>query len=115
MIACHYVGGDASMIGDREFDEVGQKAVFSEEGYREAVLGGAAFVPESEFRRIGFAPEELAAHGPVATRIDPPQIFCDKLARAQQVFRDIRGRMAQEGNRGQQVLADIPEGNIQGE
>lgn len=115
MIACNYVGGDASSIGDREFDEVGQRAVFSEEGYREAVLGNAAFIPEYEFRRIEFTPEQLAAHGPVATRVDPPQSFCDKLARAQQVFRDIRDRMLEEGVRGQQVLADISEGNIQGE
>lgn len=106
MISCRYVGGDCSFLGEREFEAVGQRAMLSEDGYRDAVLGGAAFIPESDFFKIGFTTEELAANGPVGIRVDPPQAFNEKLARAQQVFRDISSRMLQEAG-GLSVLADL--------
>lgn len=98
MISCRYVGNDCSQIGEREFDEVGQRADFSETGFREAVLGNAAFIPEEDFVRTGLLAENLAAYGPAGLRIDPPASFVDKLNSAQQVFRDIQARMSQEGD-----------------
>lgn len=112
MISCCYVSSDCSMIGEREFDTVGQRASFSEQGFKEAILGNAAFIPEEDFKRIGFSAEELAAHGPSGLRIDPPASFLGKLSLAQQVFRDIQSRVSQEGQ-GPQVLAEI--GDIKGE
>lgn len=97
MIQCFYVGNDCSQIGDREFDGIGQKASFSEKGFREAVLGGAAFIPAGEFERIAFDAESLAVYGPLATRVNPPSSFVTKVDQAQQVFRDIRTRMRSEG------------------
>lgn len=105
MISCRYVGSDCSQIGEREFDTIGQRAVLSEQGFREAVLGGAAFIPEEDFVKRGFSAEELAAHGPAGIRIDPPHSFTLKVDMAQQVFRDIRGRMGSEVG-GQEVLSD---------
>jgi hypothetical protein len=93
MISCRYVGGDSSEIGEREFDAVGQRAAFSEQGYREAVLGGAAFITEEDFRKISFTVDEINLHGPVGMRVDPPTSFCEKLARAQQIYREDRSRM----------------------
>ena len=104
MISCRYVSADSSMIGDREFDAIGQRAVLSEQGYREAVLGGAAFIPEEEFRKIDFTVDELNQYGPVGVRVDPPNSFCEKLLRAQQIFRDLRERMMVDSQR---VLAEV--------
>src|SRR5690348_4266896 len=104
MISCRYVGADSSLIGDREFDAVGQVAVFSEEGYRDAVLGGAAFIPETEFRRVSFTSEELEKFGPVGVRVDPTANFCDKLDLAHQIYRDIRRSMELDAT---SVLAEV--------
>ena len=93
MITCRYVGGDCSTIGDREFDAVGQRAEFSEQGFREAVLGNAPFIVEDDFKKVGFTEEELSTHGPSGSRVDPTQSFTDKLGAAQQMFRDTRARM----------------------
>lgn len=93
MISCRYVGGDCSQIGDREYDAVGQRATMSEQSFREAVLGGAPFIPEEQFALRGFTPEELGKYGPSGERIDPPASFCDKLMACQQVYHDIRARM----------------------
>lgn len=103
MISCRYVGGDSSVIGDREFDSVGQRAVFSEQGYREAVLGGAAFITEDDFKKLSLTVDEIEMHGPVGMRVDPPMSFCEKLARAQQIYRDDRSRMTVDAPA---VLAD---------
>lgn len=112
MISCRYVGGDASMIGDREFDAVGQRAVLSEQGYREAVLGGAAFIPEEAFQKIGFTPVQLDQYGPVGLRLEPPAEFCDKLILSQQVFRDIRDDMLLDSQR---VLVDAADASAEPE
>ena len=96
MIACRYVSGDCSQIGEREFDTVGQRAVFSEQGFREAILGHAPFITEEDFRKIGFTEDELSVHGQSGARVDPPQPFNDKLALAQQTFRDTCARMESE-------------------
>lgn len=103
MIACRYVGGDCSQIGDREFDAVGQRAVFSEQGFREAVLGNAPFIVEEDFSKVGFTADELSMHGQSGARMDPPQSFNDKLTMAQQMFREVRARMESEAS---SVLAE---------
>ncbi len=107
MISCRFVG-DSSMLGDREYDVVGQKAMLSEQGYREAVLGGAAFIPEEEFKGINFTPDELSRHGASGMRIDPPSEFLHKLSQAQQLFRDIREKMSHD-KYAQQALSDTGE------
>ena len=104
MIACRYVGSDSSLIGDREFDAVGQRAVFSEQGFREAMLGHATFIPEEGFNKIGFTADELSMYGQSGMRVDPSQSFNNKLDMAQQVFRDMYARMESEAN---QVLAEV--------
>ena len=93
MIACRYISGDSSSIGEREFDAVGQRAVFSETSYREAVLGGAGFIAEEQFKKLGFTQEELDKYGPVGERNNPSASFCDKLLRAQEVYRETRDAM----------------------
>lgn len=111
MISCRYVGGDSSEIGDREFDTVGQKASLSETGYREAVLGGAAFIPEATFDKVGFSQEQLDMYGPVGLRMDPPADFCDKLMVAQELFREIRSEMTRDSA---QVLVEASDAeNVQ--
>lgn len=103
MIACRFVGGDFSLVGDREFDAVGQQATFSEQGFKDVVFGGAAFIPEEDFLRIGFTEQELETYGPAGQRFNPPQSFCDKLGAAHQVYRDLKSRMLVQA---QQVLAE---------
>ena len=103
MIACRYVGSGCSQVGDREFDTVGQRAVFSEQGFREVVLGNAPFIAEEDFKRVGFTPDELSMYGQSGMRVDPPQSFNDKLGMAQQIFREVRARMESEAN---SVLAE---------
>jgi hypothetical protein len=108
MISCRYVGNDSSMIGDREFDVIGQRAVFSEQGYREAVLGGAAFIPEEDFKKLDLTQSELDEFGPVGSRVDPTNSFCVKTIRGQQIFREIRDRMLL--GESQSVLAEAADG-----
>lgn len=104
MISCRYVSSDSCEIGLREFDAVGQRATFSEEGYREVVLGRGAFIPEDEFAKLGFTQQELEKLGPSGSRPkDPPPEFLEKLHRGQQAFREIRDRMLC----GSQVLAEV--------
>lgn len=93
MISCRYVGSDCCMIGDREFDAIGQRAVFSEQSFREAVLGNAHFIAEEDFLRCKFTSEELEAHGRSGDRIDPPASFCEKVNLAQAMWRDARRRL----------------------
>ncbi len=93
MITCRFVGGDSSIIGEREFDEVGQKATFSEVGFSEALLGGAEFIPEDHFNKLSFTDDELTNFGPIGVRMYPTQEFCEKLARAQQLAKEIRERL----------------------
>jgi hypothetical protein len=106
MVTCVYVGGESSAIGDREFDAIGQKAVFSEKGFGEVLLGGAAFIPQKMFDGIGFTEEELGEYGPIGSRYDPPQSFCDKLATAQHFFHELRSELA-SGKQPEDVLASI--------
>ena len=109
MIACRYVGGDCSMIGDREFDTVGQRAVFSEQGFCEAILGHAPFITEEDFKKIGFTSDELSMYGQSGLRVDPSQSFNAKLGMVQQVFRDTYARMGSEANR---VLAEASDVDV---
>lgn len=97
MIACRYVGWDSSRVGDREFDEVGQRAVFSERTFYEAVVGGAAFVFEEDFKNLGITRSELESFGPLGIRVDPSDVFCEKVARGQQIFRELRDRAIRDG------------------
>lgn len=98
MIACRYVSADSSEIGEREFDAVGQKAVFSESQYRDVVLGGAAFLPEEEFLKLGFTEVELEKFGQIGVRVDPTESFCNKLIRGQERFREIMAAMVREAS-----------------
>jgi hypothetical protein len=104
MVYCRYVGGEASNIGDIEFDAVGQRATFSERGFREVVAGGAAFLPLELFDQVGFTQEELDHHGPIGLRYLPPENFCNKLMVAQQFFRGLREELL-SGKSVEEVLA----------
>ena len=104
MILCRYVGGDCSELADREFDTVGQRATLSEQGFLEAVIGGAPFIPEKDFLNIGFTETELMMHGPSGSRFDPPQEFNNKLLLAQRIFADVRGQILKDPH---QILAEI--------
>lgn len=103
MIACRYVGGDCCTIGDRDFDTVGQRAVFNEQGFREAILGDAVFILEEDFKKIGFTSDELSIYGPSGLRVDVSQSFGEKLHLAQQIFHDTQQRMRDDAAR---ILAD---------
>ena len=103
MISCIFVGGGFSYIGDREYDTVGQRAMLSEEGFKEAVLGNAAFIPEEDYRKIGFTATELSLYSQSGARFNPPHEFTEKLELAQSIYRDLRNRMLSESNK---VLAD---------
>lgn len=105
LIPCRFVSSDTSFIGDVEFNAIGTRVKLSEPRFVEAVEGGAAFIPEVAFSKIGFTSDELAAHGPVGKRFEPSASFCDKLWQAQQVFQNIRSRMLEGGR--QEVLAEI--------
>jgi hypothetical protein len=90
VISCRYVGGDSSFIGDREFDSVGQRAALSEQTYLEAVLGGAAFISEEDFKRINFTQGELDKYGSIGSRFSATSSFLEKLVVAQEIYRETR-------------------------
>ena len=104
MVNCAYVGNLASQIGDIEFDTIGQRAEFSETGFRDAVLGGAGFIPMADFDRVGFEAKELEQYGSSGMRCDPTDSFCRKVEIAQQIYRDIYRRLQ---GRDVDVLAEV--------
>lgn len=104
MISCRYVGSSFTEIGDREFDTVGQRAVFSEKVFRTVILGGGTFITEEQFNRIGFTHDELSRHGASGDRFNPPASFCQKLEVAQSIFRDMLYQLSQNG---QKTLAEL--------
>jgi hypothetical protein len=106
MISAVFVGSDSAFIGDTEYDEVGQKASFTEKSFIEAINGGACFIPEKSYRAVGFTADELAAYGPAGLRHNPTNDFCQKLALAQQVFRDLQSLLSREEAR-QNILSSI--------
>jgi hypothetical protein len=97
MVKCRYVGGDCSTIGlgdgEVEYDTIGQRATMTERGFREAVLGGAPFIPDEYFDRVDFTPQELSQWGQVGVRVDTSTRFEEKLGVAQEMFRDLCARM----------------------
>ncbi len=98
MISCRYVGSDCSYLGDREFDAVGQMATLSEEGFREAILGGAVFIPEESFHKVGFTEDELKQFAESGMRCDPTESFVNKLALAQLMYGELFESMKQNAN-----------------
>lgn len=97
MVHCRYVGSDESTIGEREFGRVGEIAMFGEALFRDAVLGGAPFIPEASFKMVDFSGDELAAFGLPENRDLATASFTEKLAKAQQVFRGLQSEIASEG------------------
>jgi hypothetical protein len=93
MISCQYVGSDCAIIGEREFDTVGQLADFSEQEYRDVVLGNAHFIRNEDFKKCGFTEEELTSYGQSGSRVDPTPEFMSKLDMAQKIFCDAHARM----------------------
>lgn len=106
MISCRFVGGSAATIGDREYDVVGARATFSEQTYRDVVLGRAHFILEADFQKCGFTEDELRTYGPFGERFEPTQAFCEKLELAQRIFRDTFERMVADDGRTLAELAD---------
>lgn len=93
MVTCRYVSSDSTEIALREFDTVGQKAEFSESTFVEVVLGGGVFIPEEDFARCRFTEEQLEKYGRSGDRVNPTEDFCNKLALAQQIYRELRDRV----------------------
>lgn len=106
MISAVFVGSDSAFIGDTEYDEVGQKASFAEKFFVDVINGGACFIPQKSYEAIGFTADELAAYGPAGLRDNPTNDFCQKLALAQQVFRDLQSLLSREEDR-QNILSRI--------
>lgn len=96
MVSCRYVGSDCCMIGEIEFDQIGQRASFSETSFREAVLGNALFITEELFMRCGFTYSELDEYGSVGMRCEAAPSFFVKLDLAQQFYHDLRARLVSE-------------------
>lgn len=106
MVVCNYIGGEASELGHIEFDAVGQTANLSERGFREVILGGAAFLPKPLFKRVGFTEKELDEQGPLGLRHLPSESFCNKLIIAQQFYRELRAEL-ESGVPVEEVLAAL--------
>ncbi len=94
-----YVGSDVSRLEDLEYEQVGDPLECSEQRFYEVVMGGAAFIPEEDFERVGFTEGELIEHGCAGTRYEPPISFVQKLESAQQVFRALRQKLRAESFR----------------
>lgn len=95
MIFCYV--GTHTVVGERAYEALGQRAQFDAETYKRVILGGGAFIPQENFDKIGFDPEELAAYGLGANQGYAPEAFQEKLRSAVQVLDDIRKEMS-EGN-----------------
>lgn len=107
MVHCRFVGNDEAQVGEREFSRIGEIAMFSEAIYQDTVIGGGAFIPEEDFKKIGFSADELAAHGHAEGRDEAPASFNQKVDLAQQVFRDLRNIMLSAEVLKRRTLAEI--------
>ncbi len=108
MVHCRYVGNDACEVGDREFDAIGQVAVFSEQTFADVIRGGGAFIADKDFQKIGITAEEIAAYGHAEGREIASASFNCKVDMAQQVFRDTKALLSSEGLAAN-VVSDVSE------
>lgn len=84
--------GRHSVIGDREFTQIGQQAEFSEEEFLE-VSQKAAFIPEGDFEALEISPADLARYGSAHYYGAIPQGFADAVEKAREIYRATRAAL----------------------
>jgi hypothetical protein len=84
--------GVVSHAGGLEYNAVGQRADFTDEYFRDAVVGGAAFLPEEDFDEIfgDFPKELLLTYGDPYFFGTPSQDYLERVARCRDKVRQIR-------------------------
>lgn len=84
--------GSACMVGDIEFDQLGQRAQFTPELWHDicganCTGAGAAFISEEDFQDIGFTQEEIDLYGLAGGFAEPSPEFVAKRDRAHELVR----------------------------
>lgn len=97
MITCIFIGEGETMVGDRKYDCIGQRASFAEMQLVEVIKGGGVFLPAKMFQKAGITAQELAAYGPAVSRHKAPITFLRKVGAAQQAFRELQQQVRAEG------------------
>lgn len=89
--------GAMSAVGNVELKRFGQTIELTKEEAANAILGGCAIIPESEFQSLGFHPQEVGITA--GQQIGKPSEFRAKKAAAHDKFRAILagiGQIAEE-------------------
>lgn len=84
--------GAVSYVGDTLFDRLGQRAQFTPEQFQQVMKGGAAFIPEQDFQRLGFTQQEIMLYGSTGAFPEPPADFVDKRSRARELAQALRSQ-----------------------
>lgn len=82
--------GTVCQVGDRQFTSVGQKIELPEKEFLEIVRGGAVFVPEADFDKLGFTQQEITAYAADRYFGKLPDDYVAKLEQAREIYRDLR-------------------------
>ena len=85
--------GNYTEIGDRVFSRLGQSADWDEAFYQQ-IIGGAAFIPNTEFKKIGFTQDELDRYADYGNRALAPASFNAKVKEATLVLCELREKLS---------------------
>lgn len=101
-----FVGAE-STVGDVQLKRFGQKIELTEEEAHNAILGGAAVIPDAEFEALGFTDQELAKFPHVGQQVLAPVAFKDKKHKAHDMFRSALHRLGQVALQALEVAATV--------
>jgi hypothetical protein len=105
--AKYFFVGSYSEVDGREFTQVGQYAEWTEETYKEKVLGNCPFIPHKEFVSCGFTTHELLEYGSYVNLPLAPDSFRAKHVKARRILHDIRERLKSRPH--EQLPEEAPE------
>jgi hypothetical protein len=109
--------GSACVIHDRgEFSKFGQLAELPEDVAETVIRGGGAFLPEDQFKEIGFTDQELKDYQFPGQQLSAPQSFQEKRQRALAAFQAWREELETAWQRAEEsriaaILAAAEGGN----
>jgi hypothetical protein len=88
----YFFVGVVSHAGGLEYNAVGQRADFTDEYFRDVIVGGASFLPENDFNEIfsDFSTELLLTYGDPYFFGTPSQDYLDRVEKCRERVRQIR-------------------------
>lgn len=83
--------GSANEVGSRRLNRIGQTLELTPSEAKE-LMQKVALLPQSDFDKIGFTKEDLQKHSRPENRPFAPESFNERVAAAQERYRELRKR-----------------------